>query len=79
MLVRKYIETSFDYGSYLSYQPTLTSIVNQSAKMLKELTIEEWERIRYAFKDNDLHIIRRDRARQDVIELKNRLDQVFVS
>ena len=77
-LIREYIDTSFNHGSYLSYQPTLTSMVNQTAKMLKETTVEEWEKIRYTFTKNDLHIIRRDRGKEDVIELKSRLDQVFV-
>ena len=78
-LIREYIDTSFNHGCYLSYQPTLTSIVEESAMFLKQLTFEEWEKIRSTFTENDLHIIRRDRGKQEVIELKNRLDQVFLN
>jgi hypothetical protein len=79
MLIRNYINTSFSYGSHLSYQPTLTSIANKAAIMLKDASVEEWERIHHAFTENDLHTIRRDRGKEDVIELKNRLEQTFAA
>lgn len=76
-LIRNYIETSFSYGEHLSYKQKLTDIIEKSAEILQNSSHEEWSKVKYAFMENDLHIIRRDRDKSDIQNLKLRLDQIF--
>ena len=76
-LIRHFIDTSFLHGDNLSYNNTISELMNKSADLLQKLPHEEWAKVKYVFMENDLHIIRRDRGKADVENLKMRLDQIF--
>jgi len=76
-LIRKFIDTSFFHGNNLSYKNALSEILETSANVLQKTNHEDWSKIKYAFVQNDLHIIRRDRRKVDIANLKMKLDNVF--
>jgi GTPase SAR1 family protein len=76
-IISNYIETAFSYGELLSYKHILADLIEKSADILQNTTHEEWAKVKYVFIENDLHIIRRDRDKSDIQNLKMRLDQIF--
>ena len=76
-LIRKFIDTSFSHGEYLAYNNKLTELIENAGGLLQNTTHEEWSNVKYVFMENDLHIIRRDRDKVDVQNLKMRLDRIF--
>ena len=76
-LMRKYIDTSFAHGGNLNYKNELSELLAKSAIELQNSTPQEWNRLMYLFVKNDLHIIRRDRKKQEVANLKMVLDRVL--
>ena len=76
-IIKKFIDTSFFHGHNLQYQNVLTEMLQQSATILQQTNHEDWSKVRYAFMENDLHIIKRDRERADIANLKMKLDRLF--
>lgn len=76
-LIKKFIDTSFFHGHNLQYKNLLTDLLQQSAGILQKTNHEDWTRIRFAFMENDLHFIKRNRERADVANLKMKLDRLF--
>ena len=76
-LTRKFIDTSFFHGHNLRYKNVLSNLLEQSAGIMRKSNHEEWSRIRFAFLENELHTIKRDRAKEDIANLKMKLDRVF--
>ncbi len=76
-LIKDFIDTSFLHGENLDYQHKLSNIMQKSGNILQNTSHEEWSKIKYAFMQNDLHIIRRDRGKEDIRNLKMKLDQIF--
>lgn len=76
-LIRKFIDTSFSHGQYLSYNYKLSRLIENAGDLLQNTTHEEWLNVKYVFIENDLHIIRRDRNKVDVLNLKMKLDKIF--
>lgn len=72
-LVRQYIKTSYEHGHQLAYRNMLIDLNNRISDLLTGSTYTEWERLRLALIGNDLHVIRRDRGKEDVAQLKSRL------
>jgi hypothetical protein len=72
-LVRQYIKTSYDHGHQLAYRNMLADLSNRISDLLTGASYSEWERLRLALIGNDLHVIRRDRPREAVAQLKTRL------
>ena len=77
VVIKKFIDTSFFHGHNLEYKNVLTDMLQQSAGILQETNHEDWSRIRFAFVENDLHIIKRDREKADIANLKMKLDRIF--
>lgn len=76
-LIKKFVDTSFFHGHNLQYKNVLTDILEQSAGILRKSNHEEWSKVRFAFMENDLHIIKRGREKADIANLKMTLDRVF--
>jgi hypothetical protein len=76
-VIKDFVQTSFTFGHNLSYKNTIMELIEKGASLLKNSNHEEWERVRYVFQANDLHILRRDRNVHDVQNLKIRLEQNF--
>lgn len=76
-LIRKFIDTSFFHGHNLNYKKILSELLDQSAGILQKTDYEDWQKVKVAFIENDLHIIRRDREKTEVANLKMRLDRTF--
>jgi hypothetical protein len=76
-VMKDFVHTSFTFGHNLSYKSIISELIETGAKLLKNSNHEEWERVRYIFIENDLHILRRDRNSHDVQNLKMRLEQNF--
>ena len=76
-LVKKYIDTSFSNGDDLDYSNKLSEIQEKSATLLKNSSFDHWSKIRYAFIENDLHIIRKDRNRSDAFSIKTNLESIL--
>jgi len=72
-LVRQYIKTSYDHGHQLAYRNMLTDLNNRISDLLTGSSYTEWERLRLALIGNDLHMLRKDRPREAVAQLKTRL------
>lgn len=76
-LIKKYIDTSFFYGHNLRYRDRLIEITEKSALILQKTNHQDWLTLKYAFEDNDLHFIRRDRGKEELAKLKMKLDSAF--
>ena len=76
-LIRKYIDTSFFHGHNLRYRDKLVEIIEKSALILQQSNHEDWLKLKYAFEQNDLHFIRRDRGKAELAMLKMKLDRTF--
>jgi hypothetical protein len=72
-LVKQYIKTSYTHGNKLAYRNTLTDLNNRISDLLTGSSYAEWERLKLALFGNDFHVIRRDRSREVVAQLKTRL------
>ncbi len=72
-LVRQYIKTSYEHGHQLAYRNMLADLNNRISDLLTGSSYTEWERLRLALIGNDLHVIRRDRSREAVAQMKTRL------
>lgn len=75
--IRKFINAAFFNGSNLSYKGMLNKLIEETAMLLKNSDHEEWARVKYVFLQNELHIIRRDRNQNEVLNLKRQLDALF--
>ena len=76
-LIKKFIDTSFFHGHNLKYKSVLSDLLNQSAGILQNTNHEDWSRLKFTFIENDLHIIRHDREKTDIANLKMKLDRAF--
>lgn len=76
-LIRKYIDTSFFHGENLRYKNLLSDIKRQTAAMLQGSSHEDWARVKFAFMENELHIIKQGRGKSEVADLKMKLDCIF--
>lgn len=76
-LIRKFVDTSFFHGHNLKYKNVLSELLNQSAGILQNTNHEDWSKLKFTFIENDLHIIRRDREKTDIANLKMKLDRTF--
>ena len=75
--IRQFIDTSFSHGQNLSYKKPLSELVEKAASLFQNANHETWSKVKYTFMENDLHIIRRDRNKSDIENLKIRLDHSF--
>ena len=75
--VRQFIETSFLYGQNLSYTKLLSELIENTSHLFQASSHESWAKVKYVFIENDLHIIRRDRDKSEIENLKARLVQSF--
>ena len=69
-VIKKFIDTSFFHGGNLSYKNAISDLLSTAESSLKKVSHEEWARIKFFFRENDLHIIRRDRAKHEVKNLR---------
>jgi len=72
-LVKQYIKTSYEHGHKLAYRNMLADLNQRISDLLTGSSYNEWERLRHALIGNELHVIRRDRSREAVAQLKTRL------
>lgn len=77
--IKKFIDTSFFHGSKLSYNNMISELFKKAESLLQNASHEEWSQLKFLFMENDLHIIRRDRADHEVQNLKMKLDSSFSS
>ncbi len=75
--IRNYINTSFFNGSNLSYRGMLNKLIEEISILLKNGNHEEWARVKYVFLQNELNILRHDRNKSEVVQLKRHLDALF--
>ncbi len=75
--VRQFIEASFLHGQNLSYTQLFSELIDKTSGLFQSSSHESWEKVKYAFIENDLHIIRRDRNKTEIEELKTRLVHSF--
>ena len=75
--IKEFIDMSFSYGHNLSYKNKISALLNTAELSIKKAGHEEWSQIKFAFMENDLHFIRKDRGKTQVQSLKLRLDQIF--
>ncbi|NJN28030.1 MAG: hypothetical protein HC819_19695 [Cyclobacteriaceae bacterium] len=75
--LRQYIETSFAHGQNLEYSKMLAELIDRIANLIQSSNHEAWAKVKFAFMENDLHMIRRDRKNSDIASLKRRLEYSF--
>jgi hypothetical protein len=75
--VKQFIETSFYHGQNLAYAKKLSELTEKISNLFQNSDHEAWSRVKYTFVENDLHIIRRDRRKSDLEDLKSRLIHSF--
>lgn len=76
-VVRQIIETSFAHGHKISYTTSIKRLIDQAGLLFHHSGHEAWEKVRYAFIENDLNTIKRDRNRNEMENLKTRLIHSF--
>lgn len=75
--IKQFIDTSFFHGHNLSYRNMISECLKKSEILLKQSNHEQWAYVQYIFVQNELNTIRRDRAGQDVQNLKMSLDNTL--
>lgn len=77
--IREFIDASFFHGNNLSYKNKISDLLLAAEKSIKNSGHEEWTHLKFIFLENELHIIKRDRAYSDVEILKSKLDDVLIA
>ena len=76
-IIRQFINISFFHGNNLSYNTVISELIKSAETSLRNSSHEEWSQVKFFFMENDLHIIKRDRAYLEVQNLKMKLDSTF--
>jgi len=73
LLVRHYINTSYSHGHQLSYRSFFSDLTQKISHMLTGSSYSDWEKLKLTLIQNDLHVVKRDRSKEEVMQLKARL------
>jgi len=77
--IREFIDASFFYGNNLSYRSKISDLLLAAEKSIRNSGHADWAHLKFIFLENELHIIKRDRAYSEVENLKARLDHILIA
>ncbi len=76
ILVRHYVNTSYSHGHQLSYRSILSELIQKISNLLTGSSYSDWQKLKLTLVQHDLHVVRRDRSKEDVLQLKTRLTRL---